>query len=408
MQQLLFFFVYLISVTFLQGLDIALPIFFVFSLIPFLSGLRSMEKSTFILMCAFCLYLLVGTMFQNTQRAIIMFVSRCWQFLFFFVVYNNRKRVNDEINYRLLFSVSFALEGLLAGYLYFTKRGLNSVIRLTAGAQPITGNIAIVILPILCFYYFRESDSPKEQTYTILMAFLMMFWVALSGTRGYELVFLLTMLFVLWDYVFRSSSKRSSINRVFAFAILSFLVIGLLFVLPQYLEKFVTVLRINKSSVGIRTYENAAALDFYFDAPILVKLFGVGIGGKMGSYPEFVEAINKQFSLGMWNRNHYLNDSGSLFHNLFVNILCNMGIVGIILLAFLIIKIWKTINKSVSNKRLSVVYKVMLISVLVMNFYRWSTDCGIAVICIFTLLLKASAENNEQNHTEGNMVLKSE
>lgn len=392
-QQLICYTVYIVTVTYLHSLDIALPVYFVFSLIPFLGGLRRVNRSAFWGMLIFFMYLVVGMLFQNTSRAITMFISRCWQFIFFFVVYNSDKEVKSDTNFNFILKACFVLETLLAIYLYLTKRGLD-VIRLTAGAQPITGNTAIITLPIICYVFYVASESPKEQTRTIILTFMMAFWVALSGTRGYELVFALVLLWLIKDYIFRSPESKNSVNRFLVFFVMLLLVIGFLFVLPEYLERVISVLRLNKKSVGIRTYENAAAIEFMINAPILVKLFGVGIGGTLGNYSAFQDAVGKQFALGMWNRSHYLYDSGSLFHNLYMNVLCNMGIVGIITIVVFIVLIWKTINNSVVDKKMKTIYRIFFAGILVMNYYRWSTDCGIAIMGIFALLLKLSSGRN--------------
>ena len=387
-QQLMFFLVYIVSVTYLQSLDVALPIYFVFSLIPFVSGVRIIDRWTFILICALGVYLIYGMLFQNTQRAIIMFVSRCWQFLFFFIVINSKKIIKEDLNFALIIKIAFIVETVLAAYIFVSKRGLYDVIRLTAGAQPITGNTSVVILPILVFLFYMRNRTPKAQTRILIMAFLFALWVALSGTRGYEFVFVITLVWLIRDYITTSSNIKNSLYRFLFFILLTVLLIGILFVLPEYLEKILAVLRLNKTSIGIRTYENAAAVEFMLNAPIPVKLFGVGIGGHLGSYPEFQEAISKQFALGMWNRSHYLNDSGSLFHSLYMNIMCNMGLVGLIVLVISVIKILQTISASTNDKKLSFVMKMFFLGILFMNNFRWSTDCGIAIMGIFALILK--------------------
>jgi len=387
-QQLLLYIVYIVSATYFQGLDIALPIYFVVSFIPFIRGGSKVERLTFIAACILGIYLIMGVFFQNASRAITMFISRCWQFLFFFIVLNNRKKIDKtELNYNAILYLSFVLESILAMYLFLTKRNIYSVVRLTAGAQPITGNTAVAVIPIMIFGLF-VSRTTKEQNKTIFAAFLLAIWVALSGTRGYELVYALVLVWLIWIYIFRLSKFDQFRNRLFMFLGLSIIAIGILIIVPQYMDKVVTLLRLNKKSIGIRTYENAAAEEFFLNASILTKLFGVGIGGQLGHYSEFRDALSKQFALGMWNKAHYLYDSGSLFHNLYMNILCNMGIVGIITIVALVVGSWKKINTLVSNKYLNLSFKVFLIGILVMNYFRWSTDCGIAIMAILALIIK--------------------
>ena len=396
-QQFLLYLVFIISATYYQGLDIALPSYFVASLIPFLRGTSKIDRITFLGICVFGGYLVYGIFFQNAQRAITMFISRCWQFLVFYIVLNNRKRTDHVIvNYNLILTLSFLVESVLAAYLFVTKKNINSIVRLTAGAQPITGNTAIVVIPILIFSLFLSKNT-KEQTKTVFIAFLLAVWVALSGTRGYELVYALILVWIIWVYIFKLSATKHSNNRLFVFAVLAMLASGILIVVPQYMDKVLSLLRLNQTSIGIRTYENVAAREFFINAPFSIKIFGIGIGGQLGQYTEFKDAIFRQFALGMWNRSHYLYDSGALFHNLYANLLCNMGIVGIITIIALIIGIWKRINIMITDKYINILFMLFFICILFMNYYRWSTDCGIAIMIIFALMLKCESQLDKQH-----------
>ena len=73
---------------------------------------------------------------------------------------------------------------------------------------------------------------------------------------------------------------------------------------PAIFEKLESILRL-KSDVGIRTFENAAVIEFIKTTSIPVTLFGIGLGGKAGNYPEMRSALYEQFSRGMWNEAHY-------------------------------------------------------------------------------------------------------
>ena len=100
-------------------------------------------------------------------------------------------------------------------------------------------------------------------------------------------------------------------------------------------------------------------------------------------------ALNGQFSLGMWNKRHYLNDSGALFHNLYANVLMCLGIFGIVVLVLINISIWKRITRSCgSNVQVRKIMHLFQLSFLLMNYYRWSAVCGISEMIIFALILK--------------------
>ena len=393
LQQLCFFFIYIVNVTVLKGLDIALPIYFLFSLLPFFSSIKKINRWGLFLMLYLGVYLVIGVLIQNPEETIVMFVSRCWQFPFFFIVFYSDKRINNKINYATLFRIAFTLETALAIYLYLTKRGLYEVVRLTAGAQPITGNISIIMLPIIC-YCFYKYKTVRSQNRTVIEALLFATFVCISGTRGYELVFFLTIIWIVWDYTLTISDKRHSMIRFLLLVTTTLGLTALLFIVPDYLQHALTILRLNKHSIGIRTFENNACIDFILNAPIVVKIFGVGMGGQLGSYQAFINAIDKQFTLGMWNQADYLNNSGALFHNLYANILCNLGIIGIAVILVSAINIWKIINSSVNDKKMRISFKIFFIGFLIMNDFRWSADCGIAIICVFALMVKGTAKDD--------------
>ncbi len=392
--------IYLASVTFREALDATLPIFFIVSLVPFLGNVRHLSKWTLFLVVFLGIYLIVGVLFQDSFRAITMFVSRCWQFVFFFIVFDSVKLPSSKTNFHGLIIVSILVEAVLAAYLFLTKRELFDVVRLTAGAQPITGNMAVVIMPVICYAYFCQETNENKRLQTIGFVFLLALFVGLSGTRGYELIYLLTTICILWDYAIHAKSTRSFVNRYIVFSLATLAMIGIVMMLPEYLERLATIFRLNKFSVGIRGYENAAGMEFMMNAPLLVKLFGVGMGGKLGNYPEFVQAVSKQFALGMWNQWSYLNNAGSIFHNLYMNILCNMGICGIVVLGASIVKIWMIISSVISEKRVRIAYKAFFVSFIIMNYYRWSVDCGIAIMALFALMLKAIREVDKKRSPE--------
>jgi O-antigen ligase len=125
------------------------------------------------------------------------------------------------------------------------------------------------------------------------------------------------------------------------------------------------------------------------NAPLHVILFGIGLGGSAGDYSAFISAISRQFGLGMWNQGHYLTDSGFLFHNFYADVLIAQGILGVLVLIYIIFKVWKIINYCCANNiLLKKSFHLYWIGFLLMNYYRWSASCGIAEIIVLSLILK--------------------
>jgi hypothetical protein len=77
-----------------------------------------------------------------------------------------------------------------------------------------------------------------------------------------------------------------------------------------------------------------------------------------------------------------------------------MGICGIVVLGASIVKIWMIISSVISEKRVRIAYKAFFVSFIIMNYYRWSVDCGIAIMALFALMLKAIREVDKKRSPE--------
>lgn len=389
-QQLVFLIIYLIGLTIIGELDVLLPIYFVVSLLPFIKHIRRISVFTGAISVYFGLYLLYGIINQNLTGTLVTFIAKMWQFIVFFVVYDADINIEEE-NLKKIIGLAVITETLLGFYLMATSTNIdaNGLVRLVSNAQPITGNISTVILPITVYFYLNNRDNSKQTKWLLRVNIIMFIWIVLSGTRGYTLEFVATMMIIFYDYftnekVNEISKKNRRITIVFVILIS---LIGVM-VIPQILEKIESVLRL-KSSVGIRTYENAAVKEFLKNAPLFTTLFGIGLGGRGGDCISMRDALYRQFSLGMWGRKHYLYDSGALFHNLYANVIMCMGIIGIFVLVCINIEIWKRITYSCKDKIwIRRIMHLFQLSFLLMNYYRWSAVCGIAEMIIFALILK--------------------
>ena len=203
-------------------------------------------------------------------------------------------------------------------------------------------------------------------------------------------MYVMTMFFVFYDYLINHRGRNETMarNRAFVGIILFVVAVSVILLAPSIVERLNSILRIG-SSVGIRTYENAAEIQFFKKAPWHVQIFGIGIGGTAGKYEAFRDAIGVQASLGMWNLRHYLNDAGNLYHNLFADILLNFGVIGIVVIVIVNVAIWRRVTFCCSsNIMLRRTFHLYQLSFLWMNYYRWSGDCGIAEMIMFALVLR--------------------
>jgi len=396
-QQAAFLVVYLVALTFVGEMDYLLPIFFVVSFLPFTYRIRKISPITLFLLAFNLSYILYGVLSQNINGTIVTFISKMWQFTVFFLVFDSSVRI-QELNCKRLIRLLFLCETALGVFLLFTSthQSTSGLVRLVTNSQPITGNIAIIALLLLVYHYYSHQEEAKECSWVIRMSLLFLVWIVLSGTRGYTLVFVLTMITVYFDYF--TNGKRERKNRINRYVVLFFLVLAsviLVVLIPHLVERFESILRLN-TATGIRQYENAAELEFYWNAPIHIQLFGIGFGGTAGNFQAMKDALSKQFSLGMWHQDKYWYGSGALFHNLFANILLCEGLLGIGILFVQNRKMWKYSSLVGEEKsRLRVTLHLFQIGFLLMNYYRWSCTCGISEMILFALILKYILKKDE-------------
>lgn len=390
-QQVFFLFVYLVGLTIIGELDVLLPIYFVFSFLPFISKMRKITVFTGFLIGYFGLYLVIGMLMQNTVGAIVTLVAKIWQLIVFFIVMDAGISIENS-DYKTLIKYGVIAETMLGIYLLFSSTNIDTksgLVRLVSNAQPITGNIATAMLPISVFYYMHNRENAKATYRLIWFNLIFLLWIVLSGTRGYTLEYAATMVLIYYDYFTNNRvGGRTRRNRVFVLGALGVLCVLLVVVVPGILERASSILRLN-GSVGIRTFENAAALEFLKTSSPLTEIFGIGLGGTGGQYSSMQLALYRQFSLGMWDRQHYLYDSGALFHNLYANVIVNLGLVGVIVFIAMNIEMWRRITLACGTKILSRrIMHLFQLSFMIMNYYRWSAVCGIAEMIIFALVLK--------------------
>lgn len=398
-QQIVFLVIYLMGLTLIGELDVLLPIYFVVSLVPFMRHIRRISVFTGAILLYYGIYLIYGLVNQNAVGTLVTFIAKMWQFIVFFVVCDADINIENE-TYKNIIWLAVITETLLGLYLMATSTNIdaNGLVRLVSNAQPITGNISTVTLPISVCFYFQNRGNKKQTKWLLFVNMIMLVWIVLSGTRGYTLEFAATMILIFYDYFTNGKvGATTQRNRMITLVLLVMVAFLSLVAVPAMLEKFESVLRL-KSSVGIRTYENAAVKEFVRKASISKFFWGIGLGGQGGSDFAMKNALLSQFSLGMWNGNHYLYDSGALFHNLYANVIMCMGVIGIIVLVCINIEIWKRIKKS-CGKELWIrrIMHLFQLSFLLMNYYRWSAVCGIAEMIIFALTLKVLKSRNINN-----------
>lgn len=384
---------FLIALTVSGKLDYSIPIYVVAAISPSLVRCRRYSRYAIVFMAVSFFYLFYGLLFQSPIATVTTFVCRLCQFLaFFFALGGAYSRISYTSGRRLLL-FALLVESALAVYLVFNGTVAYSSsfdgIRLVANSQPITGNIAITFLPLMGLLFFKEGPGSKNQAQLLGIGAAFLFWVVLSGTRGYILVFGACYAWMLLIYLFKGRSDR--VRGETTLFLLCLFLVAVLILAAVYqdflLEKISEVLRFG-GGVGNRDQENAMVIDFYSNAPWYTKLIGIGIGGRWADYPAFVGAIAKCFS-STYLQGQYYGAVGTAVHNYFGNILILQGLAGSILVggafASMFGQSWRAAN---GNRAMVCFLFVYIISYAFMLYYRWSADCGISEMLMLAYVVR--------------------
>lgn len=209
------------------------------------------------------------------------------------------------------------------------------------------------ILPIL----FYLKDKYKKSFYYFAFYACAILFFATFSVQGFIIMAIAFFIFI----VINSRSKILSIIKILLVAILFFfcfqilLMIGKKFWSGAYFLNHFNILEnlgswdrfynflLTDSSAYVRVMLPVAGIMMFFNKPIF------GIGG--GNYKfEFENIITKYFPDGFKNREiySYINNRTANCRNLYIRILCEMGIIGAVIFIIFISKILKKI-KFVSN-----------------------------------------------------------
>lgn len=399
-QQIVFLLIYIIGMTFIGEMDILLPIYFLVSFFSIVINMNKISYVSIVIYAFFGCYLIFGLLFQNTIATCVSFIAKYWQFIVFFIVIDSKVNLKVDVKIRQL-QIALLVETLLGVYLLLTNSEIedNGMIRLVSNSQPITGNIAVAVLPVSVYLYFKNKGNHRIETQIIFIELGFLFWIIMSGTRGYTLLFFLVMIPIFYDYFIRNrrSGRNAAHTRFMILAFVCWMFLLLVILIPSFSGQIVSILRLSDSG-GIRSYENAAEWQFFWNAPWGVKLFGIGMGGTPGRYGAYVDAITAQIAKGMWNQEVYLYEAGSPYHNFFANLILNMGLLGLIVISIMNILIWKKTGQICGqNATEKWAFHLYHIGFLLMNWFRWPAECGIAEIVFYGLLLKLIERENQNN-----------
>lgn len=374
---------FLVGITITETMTVTLSVYIVLCMLPFIFRLNWMKDSfTFLFVAVSLTYLVYGILCQNMIETISSFCGRSLQFIALLSFYKILISY-IEIDIRKVLIIAIVFESVLGVYMFFSgiaSDTTNAMFRLVAGHQPVGGNFSIAILPLIIWAYFHDEDSQKK---IIKASFILMFWIALSGTRGYILIWLMSMLPIYMDFFKNISfAKRGLFISITAIIVISYLGLcdGGIF---DFLYK---LLRLG-GGTGIRGSENSVAIETFLRTTLPHQLLGMGLGGTAAEVPGYAEAVSKYMNT-TWSYNLYISRVGASFHNLYGNILLMQGLTGCVLIVGIFIWGWSKVAKSkVSCNRERICLYLFWVGFFLMNYFRWSCDCGVSEMAMLGIVL---------------------
>ena len=395
----LIFIAYLVIVYFSRTMKVSLAILIVCALLPSVH-LLSFTRKNWILLFIFLTYFVVGVLFQNPYETFVVFFGKYFQFLSVYLIVNlpnlSYGTKNKVLESPLTYSLFMAVEFVLCLFLYIRGDLIdeNSFSRLTAGSQPIGGNISIACLPFLYSLYFEKG----YRLLCVVFSFVSFIVIVLSGTRGYMLCYSLSVLPLYCDYFLSKKSTGKNSRALLVLFVLLIVPLLILFRNPSDDAKYLRA----EQGLGSRSLENTIAIDFFLNTSISHKLFGVGFGCTLSENPVYNNvAWNNIDIITDWSYDKYIDAKGAPFHNFFANILLTQGILGYVVCFILFFSVLFYICKLNFSKTYEKYCFIMYwVSFWGMNIFRWTTDCGIIEMLILGITLRMIhvSANNEQSN----------
>lgn len=381
------------------------PLYALASIVPLVFVKKRYSPLAILYILAMAIYCLAGVLFQHPYAAVTVFLSRSLQFIAFFIVLENVKARKPPTHAIRIVAAAVVVESVVGVYLRLTgEADLYGHIRLVSNAQPITGNIAVFVMPLVGWLYYRGGLSSGARLGLLSLSTVLLFWVILSGTRGYILLFGGCYAILVVDALLdKSGGKNWGKAGLFVlFAMLATVV----FLCGVYQERAVLAVEEilgTNVSLGVRGQENQVEALFFAGAPLVTKILGIGTGGAWADYPSYVAAVQEVFGDEPWALSSYGGKVGTAFHNYYADTLGLEGVLGIALLVGVVVSmlhvVWSTTQAGEGGRRrrLCIFLTAYVALFFLMLYYRWSADCGVGELIMLAYVFNLCRLEGESN-----------
>jgi len=297
------------------------------------------REKIFQLICVFLVYGFILAVFSGDRKIAFdeMFnYAASWlpPFVLGYYVVNETKKYKIILTNITVFSVIVFLS-VLAYYGLFYKEifgmplaGSGLYGHINAFLWHISlGAMCVMISSITFILFLFRQDLSKNQK-KILFALSVFFAVSLflTGSRGYYIAGFITYAAIFAFYFY----KTKKIKEIFIFALLSGLIIGIIYSKNTFIQQRVQNTSIShEGSLKTRINGYKIAFAIFKNNP----LFGVGPRQSV-KQKEFIE-ISQDYS-----------DGARHLHSMYINLLADFGLTGIVIFVFLLFHIFKRLVNS--------------------------------------------------------------
>ncbi len=366
---------YLVSLSFIQTLDITLPIYFVFSALPFLKSFKANHLFSLTVLLYFSAVILISLLINSVNSVISIFIIRLAGILLFYYIFSHVDFKLKAKPWHL--ALSFACEILLTVIGF----ALSKDYRLMLNFQCTVGCIATGFVLLLAYDFYKN-----QKRFSLVLMLLHTLIACLSGTRGYMLVCIVV---TMTSILLFSSLKQKLVA-------LPLLLAGVLMERFNVMEFIFHSLRFGEST-GRRQSEDLFVIRFMPKRPLFNILFGNGFGSPIGKY-----RISRSIIYEVADSRYTLKVLPKVegFHNCWSTILYSSGIVGLILIVLLYGSIILQAMRAATDNRFRMILLSFLVSYAVLLWFRWTATSGILEFACLSYVI-----HDLKNHSAGQLSL---
>lgn len=373
--------IYLISLSYIQTLDITLILYSFFSGIPFLRYFSIKNTINKIFLLYFIPSIFYSIITNGVTDALSIYTIRLigvsyYAYLFLRIKEDKRNKEKikidpESIDSRIEFKKDKQVLLLfLFGEIVLTVIGVilsGGIGRLMLNYQCTVGNISIcgVLLCGSILNSIKKDHNLVKKKRNIITIWIIVtaftFLSIFSGTRGYIIVCLGMFFIYTIFYLTRFTKIMVSLSLL-----LAIILIG-----GSFLDNSIEGLGF-KNSTGRRTSENNFVLQYMPNSPIHM-IFGYGFGKKVKTLPNHREYVYRVADTRYTN---FILPQVNGFHNFYITIYYSSGLAGLTIVLFMLANIIKNLYK-LRDKKLAIILVSYVVLYMVLLWFRWTATSGI-------------------------------